>query len=277
MADKINPTYTTEQASEHEALETLSVASLLAGIHAEDQTVPSAVQRALPQITALVEAIEPRMQAGGRLFYIGSGTSGRLGIVDASECPPTYGVSPERVQGVIAGGDGAIRQAVEGAEDNRTQGWADLQARGIQPFDSLVGLSASGTTPYVLGAVEAARRAGVLTGCITCNTGSPLAAAVALPVEVVVGPEFVTGSTRMKAGTAQKLVLNMVSTTLMVRLGHVQGNRMVDMQLTNAKLIARGTRYVQEATGLAEADAKALLLQAGSVRAAVAAWEQAQG
>ncbi len=263
---------TTEQDSHYAQLEQLSTAALLTAMNAEDRTVPDAVAAAIPQITTLVEAILPRMQAGGRLFYIGSGTSGRLGIVDASECPPTFGVPSGMVMGIIAGGDGAIRQAVEFAEDNTAQGFQDLKAHNINANDSLIGLSASGSAPYVLGAVIAARAvAGVLTGCITCNANAPLINAVDYPVVAVVGPEVLTGSTRLKAGTAQKLILNMISTALMVRLGHVQGNRMIDMQLANHKLIARGARYVAEATGLDFENAKALLLQHGSVRAAVAA------
>lgn len=265
----------TEQPSRHENLEELDIRTLLEAINAEDQLVPLAVSHAMLQIETFVEAALARMEQGGRLFYIGAGTSGRLGIVDASECPPTYGVPAELVVGVIAGGDTAIRTAVEGAEDDTEQGWEDLLARGISAKDVVVGLSASGTTPYVVAAVQDAGRVGVLTGCITCNRSSPLAAAVDCPIEVVVGPEFVTGSTRMKAGTAQKLVLNMLSTTLMIKLGRVKGNLMVDMQLSNAKLIERGTRYVQLATSLPEAEARALLLLHGSVRAAVSAWEAA--
>lgn len=260
---------TTEAASRHAHLEQMSVRALLSGINREDASVAQAVALALPQIEALVEALVPRMAQGGRLFYLGAGTSGRLGIVDASEIPPTYGLPQGVVIGLIAGGDAAIRKAVEFAEDDTTQGWQDLLAHHIDAGDTVIGISASGSTPYVLGAVQAAKAAGVMTGCIVCNGGSAIAQAVDLPVEVVVGPEFVTGSTRMKAGTAQKLVLNMVSTAAMIRLGHVQGNRMVDMQLTNHKLVDRGTRYVAEATGLAYEAAKALLLQQGSVRRAV--------
>jgi N-acetylmuramic acid 6-phosphate etherase len=263
---------TTEQDGDWLPLEAYPLPDLLAAMQAEDRRVPEAVAAASVQIAALAEAIYESLRAGGRLFYLGSGTSGRLGILDASECPPTFGVPPTLVTGIIAGGDGAIRQAVEGAEDDRQQGWADLQAAGIQPGHLLVGLSASGTTPYVLGAVEAARAAGVRTGCITCNPQSPLAAAVDHPVEVIVGPEFVTGSTRLKAGTAQKLVLNQLTTTTMIRLGYVAGRRMVDMQLTNAKLVDRGTRWVQEATQLPEAEARALLLRYGSVRKALEAF-----
>lgn len=263
----------TEAPGALDDLDQLAVADLVAAIAQADAEVPLAVANAQPAIVAFLEALEPRMRAGGRLFYLGAGTSGRLGILDASELPPTYGVPPDRVVGLIAGGDGAIRTAVEGAEDDTRQGWADLLGHGIAPADSVVGLSASGTTPYVLGALQAARAAGCLTACITCNSGTPIAQAAEYPIEVVVGPEVIRGSTRMKAGTAQKLVLNQISTTLMVRLGHVQGNRMVDMRLSNAKLIERGTRFVQEMTGLPADQARALLLRMGSVRNAVAAWQ----
>lgn len=265
---------TTEQDSLYDHLEQLPLADLLAAINTEDQRVPQVVQGCIPQIAALAQAIITNMQQGGRLFYIGSGTSGRLGIVDASECPPTFGVAHGLVVGIIAGGDGAIRKAVEFAEDDTAQGWKDLQANNITVRDCVVGISASGTTPYVLGAVRQARQAGIVTGCITCNAGAPLAAAVQFPIEAVVGPEVITGSTRMKAGTAQKLILNMLSTCVMVQLGHVQGNKMVDMTPTNEKLIDRGTRYVMRATGLPYPEAKTLLLQHRSVRAAVAAFKQ---
>jgi N-acetylmuramic acid 6-phosphate etherase len=264
----------TESPSRHEHLETLSVRELLEGINQEDQTVPQAVARVIPQIEALVEAIVPRMQAGGRLFYIGAGTSGRLGVVDASECPPTYGVPFGLVVGLIAGGDVAIRKAVEHAEDDAEQAWKDLGEYDINDTDSLIGIAASGTTPYVIGGVKMARQQGILTGCIVCNAGSPLAAAVAYPVEAVVGPEFVTGSTRMKSGTAQKLILNMISTAVMIRLGRVKGNRMVDMQMTNDKLIQRANRMVREATGLSETEAADLLARHGSVRNAVDAHQR---
>jgi N-acetylmuramic acid 6-phosphate etherase len=261
--------HTTEQPSNLDGLNTLPVATLLAAMNQEDTAVPVAVQGALPQLEAFVTALVHRMQQGGRLFYTGAGTSGRLGVVDASECPPTFGVPPGVVVGLIAGGDTAIRQAVEGAEDDAEQGWQDVLNHRPTPLDTVVGISASGSAPYVLGAVRQARRAGLLTGCITCNTGSVLAQAVECAIEVVVGPEFITGSTRLKAGTAQKLVLNMISTVAMIRLGRVHGNRMVDMQLTNAKLVERGTRYVMDATGLPFDEAQALLLEHGSVRRAV--------
>ncbi len=263
----------TEQSSPHRHLETLSTRELLQRINAEDKTVPYAVERAIPQIEALVEALVPRMQNGGRLFYIGAGTSGRLGIVDASEIPPTYGAPPGWVVGIIAGGDGAIRRAVEGAEDSTTQAWEDLQAHHIDEQDFVIGIAASGTTPYVVHGLRACRQHGIPTGCITCNPGAPVLDEADYPVLVVTGPEFVTGSTRMKAGTAQKLVLNMISTSAMIRLGRVEDNKMVDMQLSNNKLIARGTRMVAQATGLDEATARQLLLQHGSVREAIAAFK----
>jgi len=263
----------TESESSYRDLDQLPVETLLRGINKEDQSVALAVEKQIHQITVLVEAIFKRMQQGGRLFYIGAGTSGRLGILDASECPPTYGVPHGLVIGLIAGGDGAIRKAVEFAEDDFEQGWRDLQLHQINSLDSVIGIAASGTTPYVTGALEKCNEAGVLTGCITCNPGSPVALKAHYPIVVVTGPEFVTGSTRMKAGTAQKLVLNMISTALMIRMGRVKGNRMVDMQLSNLKLIDRGTRMVMEATGLGPADAESLLKKHGSVRNAVAAFQ----
>jgi len=262
---------TTESPSDYNDLETLPTAQLLAGMNQLDLTVPLAVQQALPQIEQLVEATVARLQAGGRLFYIGAGTSGRLGVVDASECPPTFGVPAGLVVGIIAGGDVAIRQAVEGAEDDAEQAWLDLQAHNINEKDVLVGIAASGRTPYVIGGLQAARAAGLATGCIVCNAGSAVAAAAEFPVEVVTGPEFVTGSTRLKAGTAQKLVLNMLTTATFVRLGRVKGNKMVDMQLSNEKLVARGERMLMDELGVSEAEAAALLKQHGSVRAALAA------
>lgn len=264
-------TSVTESASHHENLETLSVRQLLNGINEEDKTVPYAVEAAIPQIEALVEAIVPRMKAGGRLFYIGAGTSGRLGVVDASECPPTYGVPFGLVVGIMAGGDGAIRKAVEFAEDDPEQAWKDLFDYEIGEHDSLIGIAASGRTPYVIGGLTEARKRGILTGCIVCNPGSAVAKAAEFPVEVVVGPEFVTGSTRMKSGTAQKLVLNMISTTVMIQLGRVKGNKMVDMQLTNHKLVDRAARMVMEETGVTREVADDLLARHGSVRKAVEA------
>ena len=255
----------TEQPSHYNHLERMSVGELLQHINDEDHLVAEAVSKALPQIEALVEAIEPRMKRGGRLFYIGSGTSGRLGVLDASELPPTFGVSEEWVVGIIAGGDHALRHAVEKAEDVAEQGWLDLQAYHLKADDAVIGIAASGTTPYVIGAVEQARQQGLLTGCITSNPDTPLAAAVDYPIETIVGPEFVTGSSRMKSGTAQKMVLNMISTSLMIRMGRVRGNRMVKMQLKNAKLVDRGTRMLQEFLGLDYEEAQRRLLDAGSV------------
>lgn len=259
----------TESESNHRDLDKLSSRDLLIGINREDQTVPLAVEKEIPQIEQLVDACVERMRKGGRLFYMGAGTSGRLGIVDASECPPTFGVPHGMVIGIIAGGDQAIRKAVEFAEDNREQGWKDLEAFHMTEQDVVVGIAASGTTPYVLGALETAKKHGILTGGISCNPGSPLSQLADIAITPVVGPEFVTGSTRMKSGTAQKLVLNMLSTAIMIRLGRVKGNRMVDMQLSNEKLVDRGTRMVMEATGLEETQANELLLKHGSVRAAV--------
>jgi N-acetylmuramic acid 6-phosphate etherase len=260
----------TESVSRYDHLESMSPGDLLRSINQEDATVPAAVEKALPHIESAVAAILPRMKQGGRLFYLGAGTSGRLGIVDASECPPTFGVPHGLVIGLIAGGDAAIRKAVEFAEDSLDQGWKDLQEHLIGENDSVIGIAASGSTPYVIGALEKCNQQGILTGCITCNPGSPLSKVAQYPIEVVTGPEFVTGSTRMKAGTAQKLVLNMISTTLMIGLGRVKGNRMVDMQLSNNKLIDRGTRMVMEATGLSEKESNELLITAGSVRKAIA-------
>lgn len=263
----------TEQPSNYSSLDTMSTEELLEGINEEDHRVPDAVGEAIPEIGMLVDGIVARMREGGRLFYIGAGTSGRLGVVDASEIPPTFGAPSDLVVGLIAGGDGAIRKAVEGAEDDSEQGWKDIEAFSPTRQDTLVGIAASGTTPYVIGAVKAARERGLLTACITCNPETPLASVSEIPIVAVVGPEFVTGSTRMKAGTATKLILNMISTATMIRLGHVRGNRMVDMQLTNAKLVDRGTRMIMAETGLQDYDrARALLLEHGSVRKAVAAY-----
>jgi len=259
----------TESPSHYRHLEQMSVHELLTGINAEDQTVPLAVGRAIPQIEALVEALVARMKEGGRLFYIGAGTSGRLGVVDASEIPPTYGAPPGWVVGIIAGGDGAIRKAVEGAEDSNSRAWEDLAAHQIDQQDFVIGIAASGTTPYVVHGLRACRERGIATGCITCNPGAPVLTESDYPVLAVVGPEFVTGSTRMKAGTAQKLILNMISTAAMIRLGRVQDNRMVDMQLSNQKLVDRGARMVMQSTGLDYEAARELLLRHGSVREAV--------
>ncbi len=255
----------TEQPSHYDHLEQMSVGELLQHINEEDMLVAEAVHKAMPQIQALVEALEPRMKRGGRLFYVGAGTSGRLGVLDASELPPTFGVSEDRVIGLIAGGEKALRHAVEKAEDFPDKGWQDLLPFHPAADDSVLGIAASGTTPYVIGAVTEARKNGLLTGCITSNPNSPLAAAVEFPIETIVGPEFVTGSSRMKSGTAQKMVLNMISTTLMIRMGRVKGNRMVRMQLTNAKLVDRGTRMIQESLGLSYEEAQERLLEEGSV------------
>ena len=260
---------TTESPSEYNHLETLTTTDLLAGMNQLDHTVPQTVAKALPQVEALVEAIVARLGAGGRLFYIGAGTSGRLGVVDASECPPTFGVPAGLVVGIIAGGDKAIRQAVEGAEDDAEQAWQDLLAHDINAKDVLVGIAASGRTPYVIGGLNRARAAGLATGCVVCNAGSAVAAAAEFPVEVVTGPEFLTGSTRLKAGTAQKLVLNMLTTATFIRLGRVKGNKMVDMQLSNEKLVHRGELMLMDELGIEAVEAAALLKQHGSVRAAL--------
>ncbi|MBX0292812.1 N-acetylmuramic acid 6-phosphate etherase [Hymenobacter sp. HSC-4F20] len=262
---------TTESSSLFNNLESLSTRELLTGMNSVDQTVPLAVAQALPQIEALVEATVARLGAGGRLFYIGAGTSGRLGVLDASECPPTFGVPHGVVVGLIAGGDTAIRKAVENAEDNPQQAWRDLQEYDITAQDIVVGIAASGRTPYVIGGLEQARHHGVATGCIVCNAGSAVAAVAEFPVEVVTGPEFVTGSTRLKAGTAQKLVLNMLTTATFIRLGRVKGNKMVDMQLSNAKLVDRGERMLMDELQISQDEAADLLRQHGSVRAALAA------
>ncbi|HMJ69670.1 MAG TPA: N-acetylmuramic acid 6-phosphate etherase [Cyclobacteriaceae bacterium] len=259
---------TTEQSSNYNHLDKMSVKELLTGMNKEDHGVPVAIEKQLSQIEALVTAIVEKMTTGGRLFYIGAGTSGRLGVLDASEIPPTYGVR-DKVIGIIAGGDKAIRTSVEHAEDDIAQAWKDLQAFQPTKNDVLVGIAASGRTPYVIGGVKDAKAHGLATGCITCNAGSELAANVDHPIEVVVGPEFVTGSTRMKSGTAQKLVLNMISTTAMIKLGRVVGNKMVDMQLTNIKLVGRGARMIMEETGVSQVEAEALLLKYGSVRKAI--------
>lgn len=264
----------TEQSGPVDDLHTLSVRELLDAMHRVDEDVQAAVLEAMPALTALTEALVARMREGGRLFYLGAGTSGRLGVVDASECPPTFGVAPDRVVGIMAGGDSAIRAAVDGAEDDAEQGWKDLEAHGIQARDTVVGIAASGRTPYVIGALRQARLRGVLTGCVTCNPESQIIQACDHPVVAVTGPEFVTGSTRMKAGTATKLILNRLTTATMIQLGHVHGNRMVDMQLTNAKLMQRGARMVAEATGLGLVESEALLTSYGSVRAAVDAHQQ---
>ena len=259
----------TESASQYENLEQQSVETLLRQMNAEDKTVAHSVEKVIPAIEALVNQIIPRMKQGGRLFYIGAGTSGRLGVVDASECPPTYGVAFDRVIGLIAGGDGAIRKAVENAEDDEKQAWLDMEAYEIGVLDTVIGIAASGRTPYVVGGLRAANERGILTGCIVCNAGGVVAKEAKYPIEVIVGPEFVTGSTRMKSGTAQKLVLNMISTSVMIQLGHVRGNKMVDMQLSNHKLVLRAIMMVREATGISEERAADLLEKHGSVRNAI--------
>ena len=247
----------------------MSVQDLLININREDKTVPIAVEKSIPQIQALVAQIVTRMRKGGRLIYIGAGTSGRLGVVDASECPPTYGVPFDLVIGLMAGGDGAIRKAVENAEDDAEQAWKDIAPYQPTPADTVIGIAASGRTPYVIGGLNQARAAGLLTGCVVCNPGSAVAQAAEFPVEVVTGPEFVTGSTRMKAGTAQKLVLNMISTAVMIQLGRVKGNKMVDMQLTNIKLQDRAAKMVMSEIGVTREVAEELLATFGNVRGAI--------
>ena len=260
----------TEQTSKYRNLDKMGVAEILQHINDEDKTVPNAVEKAIPQMEKLVAVIADKMLAGGRLFYVGAGTSGRLGILDASEIPPTYGLPFGLVIGLIAGGEEAIQKPVENAEDSREQGWEDLQQHAVNEKDVVIGIAASGTTPYVIGALEESRKRGIITGCITCNPGSPLADAAEYPVEVVVGPEFVTGSTRMKSGTAQKLVLNMISTAVMIQIGRVEDNKMVNMQLSNEKLVDRGTKMVMEKLHIADYEkARTLLLRFGSVKKAV--------
>ncbi|WP_317171216.1 N-acetylmuramic acid 6-phosphate etherase [Spirosoma utsteinense] len=267
-------TMVTENASHYDHLEQMSVYDLLSNINKEDKTVPMAVEQAIPQIEALVTQIVARMRRGGRLIYIGAGTSGRLGVVDASECPPTFGVPFELVLGLMAGGDGAIRKAVENAEDDAEQAWKDIAPYRPNPNDTVIGIAASGRTPYVIGGLNQAREAGLLTGCVVCNPGSAVAQAAEFPVEVVTGPEFLTGSTRMKAGTAQKLVLNMISTAVMIQLGRVKGNKMVDMQLTNIKLQDRAAKMVMSEIGVGREQAEALLAQFGNVRGAIDGFAQ---
>ncbi|SHJ41947.1 N-acetylmuramic acid 6-phosphate etherase [Arenibacter nanhaiticus] len=256
----------TEMPSNYTDLELMDTGTILASINEEDKKIAAAVEREIPAITKLVDGLVERFNKGGRLFYIGAGTSGRLGILDASEIPPTYGMSHDRVIGLIAGGDIAIRKAVENAEDDKEQAWKDLMAFDITENDTIVGIAASGTTPYVIGGVQEAMSKGLLTACITNNPGSPLTQAVEIPIAVNVGPEFVTGSTRMKSGTSQKLVLNMISTALMVKIGRVQGNKMVNMQLSNVKLVDRGTRYLVEELKLDYKEAEILLKKYGSVK-----------
>ena len=257
----------TESTSKYRHLEKMSTHELLTNMNQEDKTVPFAVEKAIPQIEPLVQIVVEKMKNGGRLFYIGAGTSGRLGVLDASECPPTFGVAHDWVIGLIAGGDGAIRKAVEFAEDDEQLAWKDLLAYQIDEQDVVVGIAASGTTPYVVRGLKTCQEKGIVTGCITCNPNAPIAVVSDYPIEVVVGPEFVTGSTRMKSGTAQKLVLNMLSTSVMIQLGRVLDNKMVDMQLSNNKLVDRGTKMVMKACGGTYEEAKGLLLKYGSVRA----------
>ncbi|MEM6966710.1 MAG: N-acetylmuramic acid 6-phosphate etherase [Bacteroidota bacterium] len=264
----------TEQDSPYNNLEKMSTKELLENINREDQTVARAVQKVIPKIEPLVKVIVRKMKNGGRLFYLGAGTSGRLGILDASECPPTFGVPEEWVIGLIAGGDQAIRKAVEHAEDDTDLAWRDLEKYQIDQEDVVIGIAASGTTPYVVHGLQNAQKNGIITGCITCNLESPLASVADFPIEVVVGPEFVTGSSRMKAGTAQKMILNMISTSVMIQLGRVNGNKMVDMQLSNNKLWERGTRMIQRATGVSNEVARALLKKYSSVRKAIAHFEK---
>ncbi len=263
----------TEATSNHDNLELMSTSELLIGINKEDQTVALAVQKEIPVIECFLKEALLRMKEGGRLFYIGAGTSGRLGVVDASECPPTFGVDHGIVVGLIAGGDQAIRKAVEFAEDDTEQGWKDLATYEVCTKDILVGIAASGGTPYVIGAIEKANQHGMLTAGISCNPGSKLSQSATHAITPVVGPEFVTGSTRMKSGTAHKLVLNMISTALMIQLGHVKGNKMVDMQLSNNKLVDRGTRMVCDQLGIPYENGKALLLKHGNVRSAINAYK----
>jgi N-acetylmuramic acid 6-phosphate etherase len=262
-------TKTTEQSSNFNDLEKMSVNELLTNINKEDQSVAISVQKVIPSIEKLVEQIVDKLKSGGRLFYIGAGTSGRIGILDASECPPTFGVPHDLVIGLIAGGDNAIRKAVENAEDSTNQAWKDLQEYNISENDVLIGIAASGTTPYVVAALKEANSHNIITGSITMNEGSPLALEAKYPIICIVGPEFVTGSSRMKAGTAQKLILNMISTSTMIQLGRVQGNKMVDMQLSNNKLVDRGTKMVMEALAIDEDLANKLLLKYGNVRNAI--------
>lgn len=267
----------TEQSGRWRDLERQSVADLVGAMNGTWADVGKAMDSALPAITELIELLVPRMKKGGRLFYIGAGTSGRLGVVDASECPPTFGVAPGRVVGLIAGGDGALRNAVEGAEDDASGAWRDLAEYGPNEKDTLVGIAASGRTPYVVGGIKKAREAGMLTAALVCNPGSAAAQTAEVAIELISGPEFVTGSTRLKAGTVTKLALNMITTATMIRLGHVKGTEMVDMHLSNVKLVERGTRMVCEATGTSEAVAREALLSEGSVRAAVALLETKRG
>lgn len=262
-------TKTTEQSSKYNHLEKMSISEIVTNINSEDKSIPLAIEKVIPEIENLIQKVVLKLKNGGRLFYIGAGTSGRLGILDASECPPTFGVSHKLVIGIIAGGDKAIRKAVENAEDSKTQGWIDLKNYKVSSKDFVIGIAASGSTPYVIGALEKCNYKKIETGCITCNIGSPLANTAKYPVVVKVGPEFVTGSSRMKAGTAQKLILNMISTATMIQLGKVKGNKMVDMKLSNIKLVNRGTKMVMSELKISEVQANKLLLKHKSVRNAI--------
>jgi|SRR5665647_247143 len=257
---------TTEEESNYSGLEKMNADEILINMNREDRTVAEKIHHSIPEISKLVTVIAERMRRGGRLFYIGAGTSGRMGVIDASECPPTFGVPDNLVVGLIAGGEKALRKSVENAEDDMGQAWIDLEKYHINGKDSLLGIAASGNTPYVLGGIQAANKAGIVTGCIVCNERSPIAAASQYPVEIIVGPEFITGSTRLKAGTAQKLVLNMLSTSLMVLLGHIKGNKMVDMQLSNNKLVNRGIRIIMEEAKVDSKTASELLGRYGNIR-----------
>lgn len=260
---------TTEQDSRYDHLEKMTISELLSNINAEDKTVAFSVEKAMPQIETLLMQIILKLKSGGRLFYIGAGTSGRMGVLDASECPPTFGVSPDIVIGLIAGGDSAIRDAVEFAEDSTEQGWLDLQKYQVNSNDVVVGIAASGTTPYVISALEACNKHNIITGSISSNYNSPLSQTAQFPIEVIVGPEFVTGSSRMKAGTAQKLVLNMISTTTMIQLGKIKGNKMIDMQLSNNKLVDRGIKMIMSELNIDFNEAKMLLETHKNVRSAI--------
>lgn len=265
-----------EQPSLYDNLEKKSVGEILHDINEEDKKVAFAVEKALPQIEDLVTRIVSRMKRGGRIFYMGAGTSGRLGVLDASEIPPTFGMDPSWVIGIIAGGDTALRNAVENAEDDEHQGWKDLQKFNVNPLDTVIGIAASGTTPYVIGALRDCRERGILTAAITSNPDAPVSAPADIPIEMIVGPEYVTGSSRMKSGTGQKMICNMITTSVMIQMGRVKGNKMVNMQLTNAKLVDRGTRMVVDELGLPYDEAKRLLLMHGSVKAAVDAFREGE-
>jgi len=273
-AEKAEKLSITESSSNFENLDKMSVQELLTNINHEDSKVHLAVQKAIPQIEKLISKIVTRMKKGGRIFYLGAGTSGRLGVLDASEVPPTFGVPDTMVIGLIAGGEVALRKAVESAEDDPNKAWKELEIFNINTKDTVIGIAASGTTPYVIGGIKKASENGILTGCITCNPESMLVEATEIPVVVVVGPEFVTGSTRLKAGTAQKMVLNMITTTVMIKLGRVKGNKMVNMQLTNRKLIERGTRMIVEELNIQREAARILLIQHGSVKKALESYKE---